>query len=120
MASLQSVQSPIAARTKLCLELFERLKKFGNLPEEPENSAIATEAGDSLGQFKIWAGNIGAFQQFQTKTSLDYRLRDAQKIARQIIELLDDLAESLEDGTFDFKIIPCLSNRATSMLNCLR
>ncbi len=54
----------------------------------------------SLGRFTIWAGNIGALQPFESKSSLDYRLRDAQKIAIQIAGLLDDLAELLEDGVY--------------------
>jgi hypothetical protein len=34
------------------------------------------------------------------KSSLDFRLRDAPKISTPILEILDDLAESLEDGEY--------------------
>jgi hypothetical protein len=54
----------------------------------------------TVGRFKIWAGNIGAFQPFDLKSSLDFRLRDTPKISTQILEILDDLAESLEDGAY--------------------
>ena len=101
MANLQPVQSPIASRTKTCLELFERLNELSlQLDEERDSIAPTTEAADCLGRFRIWAGNIGAFQRFESKSSLDYRLRDAKKIAIQIVGLLDDLAESLEDGEY--------------------
>jgi hypothetical protein len=101
MANLQPSMSPIASRAKSCVELFERLNELTLQPDEQQNDNIPTsEAVDGLGRFKIWAGNIGAFQRFESKSSLDYRLRDALKIAVQIVSLLDDLAESLEDGTY--------------------
>jgi hypothetical protein len=86
------------------VELFERLNELSLQPGEQQNNIIPiSEALDGLGRFRIWAGNIGAFQRFESKSSLDYRLRDAKKIAIQIVGLLDDLAESLEDGTYHFE-----------------
>ena len=91
--------SPIASRTKKCVELFERLNEVTHQPDEQRKDTVLTSEGvDGLGRFRIWAGNIGAFQRFESKSSLDYRLRDARKIVLQIVSLLDDLAESLEDG----------------------
>lgn len=101
MASLQPSPSPIASRTKTCVELFKRLNELSREPDgQQDATAPTTEAADALGRFRIWAGNIGAFQKFESKSSLDYRLRDAKKIAIQIVGLLDDLAESLEDGAY--------------------
>ncbi|KAH6719114.1 hypothetical protein BKA61DRAFT_473803, partial [Leptodontidium sp. MPI-SDFR-AT-0119] len=91
----------IASRAKGCLAQLGRLV---GLLEEPDQELIglsATEVVDTLGRFRIWAANIGALQDIHTKSSLAYRLRDAPKIARQITELLDELAESLEDGVRD-------------------
>ncbi len=66
----------------------------------PEADQIARPAlVDLLGRFKIWAGNIGAFQELPLPSSLDYRLREAPKIVDQVIELLDDLDETLQEGT---------------------
>ncbi|KAH8749410.1 hypothetical protein F5882DRAFT_488661, partial [Hyaloscypha sp. PMI_1271] len=55
------------------------------------------QVGDSYGQFKIWAGNIGALQPIQSASSLDYRLREVPKVSKQVVTLLQDLDESLED-----------------------
>ncbi|TVY88148.1 hypothetical protein LAWI1_G005905 [Lachnellula willkommii] len=103
MTTVQAASSPtsIASRAKKCLELFDELL---GLPHEPDNrdgqDVSAAEAVDCLGRFKIWAGNIGALQRPELQSSLDYRLRDASasRIAAQIVDLLDELAESIEDA----------------------
>jgi len=91
--------SPIALRAKNCVGLFEDLVELLRQPEHRRayglSDAVVT---DALGRFKIWAGNIGAFQGQDVKSSLDFRLRDTPKISTQILEILDDLAESLVDG----------------------
>ncbi|KAK4182850.1 hypothetical protein QBC35DRAFT_478707 [Podospora australis] len=53
--------------------------------------------GNEFSRFKVWAGNIGAHR--SGRSSLDYRLRDASNIRAQVINLLEDLAESLNDGS---------------------
>lgn len=95
--------SPISIRAKKAVELFERLEEAFQIPGRQQlngGSATLTTTVDCLGRFKIWAGNIGAFQRFETKSSLDYRIREAPKIATQIVNILDELAESLEDGMY--------------------
>lgn len=73
------------------------------------------EAVDIHGRFRIWAGNVGAFQNSDIKSSLDYRLRDAPKIATQIIELLDELAESLDDGmSFPVSLFLCIRLKSSN------
>ncbi|TVY37144.1 Exocyst complex component [Lachnellula subtilissima] len=90
--------SPISSRAKKCIVLFDELL---GLPRKSDaldgEGACAAEAVDCLGRFNIWAGNIGALQRPESQSSLDYRLRDASKIATQIVDLLDELAESIED-----------------------
>lgn len=97
MTTVQATSSPtsISSRAKKCLELFDELL---GLPDALDGDASAAEAVDCLGRFKIWAGNIGALQQPELQSSLDYRLRDASRIAIQTVDLLDELAESIEDG----------------------
>ncbi|TVY73511.1 E3 ubiquitin-protein ligase RSP5 [Lachnellula suecica] len=90
--------SPIATRAKRCLELFGGLVAL-QPDEQLDLDLSAAEAVDSLGRFKIWAGNIGALQPFELKSSLDYRLRDASKISAQVVDLLNELAESIEDAS---------------------
>ncbi|KAF5710471.1 zinc finger transcription factor ace1 [Fusarium globosum] len=51
---------------------------------------------NELSRFKVWSGNIGAHK--KGRSSLDHRLRDASNIRNQVVELLEDLAESLKDA----------------------
>lgn len=86
------------------MDLFEALNEIFSQPNQQSQYGLSgSEVRDSLGRFRIWAGNIGALQKFASKSSLDYRIREAPKIGAQIISILDDLAESLEDGVYD----PC-------------
>ena len=50
---------------------------------------------DENGRFKVWAGNIGAHLSGQA--SLDFRLRDAIHIKRHILDLLQDLCQTILD-----------------------
>ena len=79
----------IAPKVQSCLGLFHDLI---HASEDCKVTII-----DQLGRFNIWAGNIGAFQELPLPSSLDYRLREAPKVVRQVGELLDDLEETLHD-----------------------
>lgn len=98
MTTLLVASSPIASKAKKCLELFADLVAQSQQPEQDGQGVSAAEAVDVLGRFKIWAGNIGALQPFESRSSLDYRLRDVPRISTQVVDLLDELAESIEDG----------------------
>ncbi|KAF4625812.1 hypothetical protein G7Y89_g12351 [Cudoniella acicularis] len=98
MTSLPENLSPIFMRTKRCIELFAHLVEYiGQVLHQPINGISLFESVDSLGRFKIWAQNIGAFQPFESKSSLDYRLRETPRIATRIAHILDELAEELDD-----------------------
>lgn len=58
-----------------------------------------TDVEDQSSRFRVWAGNLGAFQRLPAASSLDYRLRDSPRIAGQVHELLQDLKSAIEDGT---------------------
>jgi hypothetical protein len=100
MANLPST-SHIASRAKKCVDLFNSL---GDIFRQPDHQSLygasESEIIDGLGRFKIWAGNLGALQSFASKSSLDYRLREAPRIEAQIIDILNDLADSLGDGAY--------------------
>jgi hypothetical protein len=97
MSSKQS--SPIASQCWLCVSYFNQLSSLLKAPERQSLFGIShTAVCDELGRFRIWAGNIGALQTIKLQSSLDYRLREAPKILRQIVQLLEDLNESLQDG----------------------
>lgn len=92
--------SPIASQVKACAEHFHQLCA---LLEDAEGQAIHDishlQVSDCSGQFKIWAGNIGALQTIQSASSLDYRLREVPKVSTQVVSRLEDLEEALADGT---------------------
>ncbi|OBR06238.1 Transcription factor RfeG [Colletotrichum higginsianum IMI 349063] len=51
---------------------------------------------DQLARLRVWSGDTGALDRGQD--SLESRLRDASHIRTQILELLNDLAQSLKDA----------------------
>src|SRR5438034_5679639 len=103
MIALMTLQntspSPIASQGRECIHQFERLcALFENQEQQAKFDINHTQICDGYGQFKIWAGNIGALQYIQSASSLDYRLREVPKISKQIVTLLEDLNETLEDS----------------------
>ncbi|PMD16118.1 hypothetical protein NA56DRAFT_649723 [Hyaloscypha hepaticicola] len=90
--------SPIAFHGKACSQHFYQLCA---LLEDAEGQAIYgishLQVSECSGQFRIWAGNIGALQTIQSASSLDYRLREVPKVSKQVVSLLEDLEEALAD-----------------------
>ena len=88
--------------TSISAILVPCLKSFNQLQEQVERPGYGREAEvtsaswtDELGRLRVWAANIGAHQTGQS--SLDFRLRDASHISKQITKLLRDLEQSLHD-----------------------
>ena len=52
---------------------------------------------DEFDRFKIWGGNLGARHSASAKISLDWRLRNATELRKEIIQLLEEIASALED-----------------------
>jgi hypothetical protein len=52
------------------------------------------EIGEAEARFRVWSGNIGAHS--TGRRSLQYRLRDASHLQKQVKSLLDELSELLE------------------------
>ena len=79
-----------------CLESFNRLVKRVELSGYVHKDQVpSTSWADELERVRIWATNIGAHQTGQS--SLEFRLRDALYISRQITKLLNDLQRSIDD-----------------------
>ena len=79
-----------------CLKAFNQLHEQVGLPDYGRETEVSPAAwGDELGRLRVWAANIGAHQTGQS--SLDFRLRDASHISKQITNLLRDLEQSLHD-----------------------
>jgi hypothetical protein len=84
---------------KYCLTLFKKVYKLVSEPTCPyKNDISSADLRDELGRFKIWGGNIGAFQPRSTRSSLEHRLRDASQTRQHVLNLLQDLEESLDES----------------------
>lgn len=93
----------IASHARLSLRYFDQLSLLLQDPDHQQHAAISYSAAcDELGRFRIWAGNIGALQDDPKRTSLGFRLREAPRVANQVVELLQDLSESLEESSTSF------------------
>ena len=87
----------IASRGILCVQSFNHLCSALRDPQCQLLDQISLSAVlDELGRFRVWAGNIGALR--EGTASLDYRLREASHIRRQVVRLLEDLNIALREG----------------------
>ncbi|KAI3581972.1 hypothetical protein IWW34DRAFT_354855 [Fusarium oxysporum f. sp. albedinis] len=92
----------IADYVSACLQEFNSLCSSptiwtDSIPDEGTQSDISlVKLQNELSRFKVWSGNIGAHR--KGRSSLDHRLRDASNIRAQVVELLEDLRESLQDA----------------------
>ena len=82
--------SPLHDAAIRCLGTFKILLEAGL-----EEARLTIE--DNYARFRIWAGNIGAFQPLSSKSSADFRLREAPEVANRILEILEDMSETNED-----------------------
>lgn len=91
--------SPIALHSTLCIDGFNQVCSLLQDPDRESQYGITySKICDELGRFRIWAGNIGALQHVNVRSSLDYRLKDAPMLRDQISRLLVDLNAALVDG----------------------
>lgn len=91
------MQRSLAASSIKCAHHFIELSSLFDDPQCEVRSALQQAAVDDQSErFRIWAGNLGAFQRLPSEASLDYRLRYSRKIAAQIEELLTDLLNTLD------------------------
>ena len=91
------MEKPISSHVGQCLDLFSTTTDASEKsPEDPVTQSLLQNIKDEQTRFKVWAGNIGAHR--LGMSSLDYRLRDASHIRKQIFRLLDDLSTLLEDA----------------------
>ncbi|KAF5685235.1 zinc finger transcription factor ace1 [Fusarium circinatum] len=92
----------IADHVSACLQEFNSLCSSptlltGSIPDEGTQYDISLiKLQNERSRLKVWSGNIGAHK--KGRSSLDHRLRDASNIRDQVLELLEDLSESLKDA----------------------
>jgi len=97
---------PVDSVTKLdvlgnqCIHLFTAIYGLLDSESKEHHGAISKEdVQNELGRFRIWAENIGALQSRNKPTSLEYRLREASETRLHIQQFLEDIKESLTEGT---------------------
>lgn len=90
----------ICRTSSACQEVFKSLcSLLQECPaKETEFAITLSDIYNELARFNIWAVNIGAFQPAESAVSLAQRLKNAPRIASQIIELLNDMEDTLQDG----------------------
>ncbi|WKT46770.1 hypothetical protein QSH57_011644 [Fusarium oxysporum f. sp. vasinfectum] len=94
--------SSISDHVSACLQEFNSLCNSRTIwvdeieSERSQSEISLLKLQNELGRFKVWSGNIGAHR--KGRSSLDHRLRDASNIQDQVVELLEDLRESLQDA----------------------
>ncbi|QPC80095.1 hypothetical protein HYE68_010847 [Fusarium pseudograminearum] len=89
-------EESIADSVRNCLNDFEVIRKADLLDAGTANRNAALEIREEEARFKIWSGNIGAHS--EGRRSLQYRLRDASHLQRQVMSLLGELSELLGDA----------------------
>lgn len=92
------MQQSLATCAVECAQAFEKLSTLPQPQFEQHTHLRQDDIEDQDGRFRIWAGNLGAFQKLPSKSSLDYRLRESPKVAIQVQELLQDLHRALDDS----------------------
>jgi tetratricopeptide (TPR) repeat protein len=90
-------QRSLATSAIECARLFNDLSsQLLDGERETRTTLSQPSIEDEGARYKIWAGNLGAFQRLPAASSLDYRLRESPKVATQIQELLEDLRHAMQ------------------------
>lgn len=88
-----SIASQYICCKKSFYELFQAVKRSND-------QASAQRISDEFGRFRVWAGNAGAHR--TGGGSLDYRLREASHLHKDLVELLRELNKHLGEGDSSF------------------
>lgn len=99
--SSSETENSISKKVVSCMPAFKLLLAVAEASEQQNHSLgqISSEwVKDKFDRFKLWSQNIGAHR--TGRSSLDYRLRDASNLRKQAIDLVGDLAQTLEDGKY--------------------
>lgn len=90
-------EGTIAAHVRRCLNSFNALSQHLKDKEATSESDLSVkDVQDELSRFQTWSGDFGANE--AGESSLDHRLRDHSSIERGVVERLEDLNETLQEG----------------------
>ncbi|RGP69547.1 transcription factor [Fusarium sporotrichioides] len=87
----------IADFVRKCLGEFDIIRKTNFSSAGASDRKHALGIGEEEARFKIWSGNLAAHS--TGRRSLQYRLRDASHLQKQVTSLLDELLELLRDAS---------------------
>jgi len=84
-----------------CYTAFQSLLEALDRPARDFRAQLPPKTVDEeFDKYKIWAGNVGAAHRGRRyEISLDYRLREASFIKKQVLSLLDSLEDKLNQAT---------------------
>lgn len=82
-------------------EIVNLLRKFRRIPT-PQNDELASRWNVSIieteiERFDLWSVNLGLF--VQGHGSLDYRLRESERLQSTVGYLLEELKHSIQEGS---------------------
>ena len=89
------MEGPIASLVAVSLHSFQ---EFSHLVRTADQDLLISPAAlaDQIGRFRVWVSNIGAHR--RGKSSLDFRLRDASHMRKNVTDLLEDCNMLLGEG----------------------
>ena len=108
------MDATIASCVSASLSSFKLLSHaLGNADVQYQDPAVTTALADHSGRFKVWCGNVGAHQ--TGRSSLDYRLRNSDRVKKIVERLLRHLTRLLSEGEMII-YLPALSKIAQNYL----
>jgi hypothetical protein len=99
LSSMAASRPQLATLPVLCTEIDAMLNTLCQQLVSPRSS-LGSSLIDVAERFSIWADNIGAKQDLSSQMSLQYRVREAPKLASLFLGRLEDLREDLADREF--------------------
>ncbi|GKU08644.1 unnamed protein product [Fusarium langsethiae] len=90
------MEESIADSVRKCLDKFCTIRKAVSPEAVTLDKKTALGIGEEEARFKVWSANIGAHS--AGRRSLQYRLRDASHLQKQVTSLLNELSQLLEDA----------------------
>lgn len=88
----------ISSLFELCVCNFRTL--VSTLLSQARPTDVISSFQEEFGRLRIWAGNFSAQREETDNQSLDYALKDAPELYREVIDHFYDLDEVVKEGTF--------------------
>ncbi|OGE47220.1 hypothetical protein PENARI_c054G00913 [Penicillium arizonense] len=90
-------RTPISSLLELCTCLFATL--ISTLSSQDSPTHLVPCLQEELSRLRVWAGNLGAQREENDEQSLEYSLKDAPELRREVIDHFHDLSEAIQEAT---------------------